>query len=269
MDNLVLPEVSCPYSFFKQFKAVFIKKAQSTFRSLSTVVSVILPAFFILIGVIMVGYAITGDLEVLKWVRRYVISYFMVWAFVFNTSSYCGGIVFEREKKFKYLSNVMGLRKLPYWSANYALDLIIFILPLVVFFIVIYSIGEKADFLTSITQYLIPLLLLFAFSFIGYSYLFSFVFQKSSTAYRFFPFLNLIFFYVIPQIPQFVDRDGALAQYVMPAISPFIAFSNAFFTKEFLGEVDVDNIFRANSLAYIYIVLAIQAVIFAAATLFI
>ena len=62
IDNLVLPEVSCSYSFFKQFKAVFIKKAQSTFRSLSTVVSVILPAFFILIGVIMVGYAITGDL---------------------------------------------------------------------------------------------------------------------------------------------------------------------------------------------------------------
>ena len=75
-------------------------------------------------------------------------SYFMVWGFVFNTSSYCGSIVFEREIKFKYLSNVMGLRKIPYWLANYTLDLIIFVLPLTAFFILIYIIGEKANFLT-------------------------------------------------------------------------------------------------------------------------
>lgn len=78
---------------------------------------------------------------------------------------------------------------------------------------------------------MIPLLVLFAFSFISYSYLFSFIFQKSSTAYRFFPFLNLIFFYVIPQAPQFIDAKGVWAQYIMPALSPFIAFSNSFFTK--------------------------------------
>jgi hypothetical protein len=49
-------------------------------------------------------------------------------------------------------------------------------------------------------------LFLFGFSFIGYSYLFSFIFQKSTTAYRFFPFLNLIFFYFLPLIPTFVNN---------------------------------------------------------------
>jgi len=81
-----------------------------------------------------------------------------------------------------------------------------------------------------VAGYLILSLLVFGFSFIGYSYLFSFVFQKSNTAYRIFPFFNLFFLYFIPQIPSFINPDGFLAQYVMPALSPFIAFSNNYFT---------------------------------------
>ena len=106
-------------------------------------------------------------------------SFFFIWAFVFNTSSYCGDLVLEREKKFKYLSHVMGLKKIPYWSANYCFDMCIFFIPLIIFFIAIYLIGHEAKFLTNVTQYLIPLFLLFGLSFIGYSYLFSFMFQKS------------------------------------------------------------------------------------------
>lgn len=163
----------------------------------------------------------------------------------------------------------MGLRKMPYWSANYALDLLIFIIPMIFFFVLIYSFGEKTKFLTDVTQYLVPLLLLFSFSFISYSYLFSFIFQKSSTAYRFFPFLNLIFFYLVPQIPSFVDREGVLAQYIMPLISPFIAFSNTFFTDQFLGGFYPPDTFKSNSIAFNFGALAIQTIVFLSATLFI
>lgn len=114
----------------------------------------------------------------------------------------------------------------------------IFTIPLSIFFIVIYSMGEKSNFLTDVAGYLVILFILFAFSFIGYSYLFSFMFQKSSTAFRLFPFFNLIFFFVIPSIPMNMrDSDNnILAQYVCPMISPFIAFFNCFFTKEIMGE---------------------------------
>lgn len=154
----------------------------------------------------------------------------MIWAFVFNTSSYCGSVVLEREKRFKYLTNVMGTRQLPYWLGNYAFDMIIFYVPLLFFFVIIYAIGDYGNFLTRIVGYLIPTLILFGFSFIGYSYLFSFVFQKSTTAYRFFPFLNLIFFYFLPLIPSINDAEGILAQYIMPLLSPFIAFTILFNT---------------------------------------
>lgn len=93
---------------------------------------------------------------------------------------------------------------MPYWIGNYALDIILFFIPLIVFFAILYASGEKASFLTDVAGYLILSLLVFGFSFIGYSYLFSFVFQKSNTAYRFFPFFNLFFLYFIPQIPSFI-----------------------------------------------------------------
>jgi hypothetical protein len=35
----------------------------------------------------------------------------------------------------------MGVRKMPYWMGNYALDLIIFFIPLVVFFVVLFAAG--------------------------------------------------------------------------------------------------------------------------------
>ncbi len=134
-------------------------------------------------------------------------SYFMVWAFVFNTSSFCGGVVLEREKRFKYISNVSGLRQYPYWAGNYAFDLVIFYIPLIVFFVIAFALGDSGKFVTDIAGYLIIGLILFGFSFIGYSYLFSFIFQKSTTAFRFFPFLNLIFFYFLPLIPSTVNNN--------------------------------------------------------------
>lgn len=155
----------------------------------------------------------------------------MVWAFIFNTSTFCGDLVLEREKRFKYLSHVLGLRKLPYWSANYAFDLMIFLIPLMIFFIIIFSIGDRGKFLTDVAGYLVVVFALFSVSFIGYSYLFSFMFQKSSTAFRLFPFFNMIFFFTLPTIPMNTSPDGALAQYICPLISPFVAFFNCFFTK--------------------------------------
>lgn len=196
-----------------------------------------MPTAFISIGVVVVCVAIKYEDDdpihrvTLDRIRLFILSYFMVWAFIFNTSSFCGSIVQEREKKFKYLSNVSGMRRLPYWSANYIFDLLLFFIPLTIFFIIVLAIGEQGEFVTRFAGYLVAVLLLFGFSFIGYSYLFSFIFQKSTTAFRFFPFLNLIFFYFIPMIPTVVSPGGFFAQYVMPILSPFVALTIFFNTK--------------------------------------
>lgn len=91
--DLQLPNISCSYFFSRQFKAVFFRKAIRTFRSLGALVSIILPTFFILLGVMMTCLLITGTTPVDQWVKRFLMSFFMVWAFIFNTSSFCGDLV--------------------------------------------------------------------------------------------------------------------------------------------------------------------------------
>lgn len=124
----------------------------------------------------------------------------------------------------------MGLRQFPYWFGNYTFDWIIFAIPLLAFLILIFIIPQAA-FLRDIVFYLGVTLLLFSFSFIGYSYVFSFMFQKSTTAYRTFPVFNFILFYILPSIPQYIEKQNSFSQYGAPLISPFIAFSNCFFSK--------------------------------------
>jgi hypothetical protein len=162
------------------------------------------------------------------------------------------------------LTNVSGTRQLPYWAGNYAFDLLIFIIPLTIFFIIAYALGEDGTYVTRFSGYLVIELILFAFSFIGYSYLFSFIFQKSTTAYRFFPFINLIFFYSLPILPLQLDNTTILAQYVMPLLTPFVAYTNFFNTVEVVG-----NEFKGSSpLWFCYAALIIQAIVYFCACLF-
>lgn len=106
---------------------------------------------------------------------------------------------------------------------------------------VAYAIGAQGEFITQHTGYFVLILILFGFSFIGYSYLFSFIFQKSTTAFRFFPFINLIFFYLLPLIPSIVASEGILAQYIMPFFTPFVALSAFFNSEQIVGTLYVLN----------------------------
>lgn len=249
-------------------KAIFKRKARTTLRSFSSVISIIMPTAFMSIGVLVVCLAIpnneTDPINRIGFdrVRLFIMSYFMIWAFVFTTSSYCGDVVLEREKRFKYISNVSGARQLPYWAGNYAFDLVLFYLPLSVFFIIAFALGSEGTFITDFAGYLVVALFLFGFSFIGYSYLFSFIFQKSTSAYRFFPFINLLFFYFLPSIPSTLNNNqGILAQYVMPLLSPFVAYSSVFNTVEIVGS-DQGQSFAYNNLWYCYACFLIQAVVY-------
>ena len=61
IPDVELPKVMCTYSFQTQFKAVFVKKAIVTLRSLSSLFSLILPTIFIIAGVVVAVIAIPGD----------------------------------------------------------------------------------------------------------------------------------------------------------------------------------------------------------------
>jgi hypothetical protein len=92
------PNINPIYSFSAQFSAVFNKKAISVFRSFSTITSVAMPAIFMLLGTLVTGIAfrnIPDGVNEVTWnmIKLSILAYFMIWAFIFNTSTYCGSIV--------------------------------------------------------------------------------------------------------------------------------------------------------------------------------
>lgn len=74
---------------------------------------------------------------IMRWAKFYILVYLMTIAYSFNTSSFCGSIVAEREIKFKYMSLVMGMRKIPYWLGTMLFDMIIFWIPSIILCVII------------------------------------------------------------------------------------------------------------------------------------
>lgn len=98
----------------------------------------------------------------------------------------------------------------------------------------------------------------------AYSYAWSFAFQKSTTAYRFFPFLNFLFFYMLPMILFYAAPNSNVTKYAVPLYSPFVAFYYVFFTTKMGNHYG----FIAPDISYLYGVLFVQAVVFSLLTLF-
>lgn len=165
-----------------------------------------------------------------------LMSQFVIWAFIFNTSSYCGDIVLEREKRFKYLSHVLGMQKFPYWAGKYAFDLCIFFIPLLIFFVIIFAAGENTKFLTDVVGYLILGFTVFGLAFIGFAYLFSFAFQKSTTAYRLFPFINFLFFFVLPSSIVQSTQNRLFLDWIVPIWSPFMALYEMLLSDKIINQ---------------------------------
>ena len=78
-------------------------------------------------------------------------------------------------------------------------------------------------------------LVLFACSFLPFTYLWSFAFTSSSSAYRFYPFLVYLFFFVIPSIPLFIVPYSVVLQYLLPVISPLMALTACMMSEQMLG----------------------------------
>ena len=98
----------------------------------------------------------------------------------------------------------MGMTKVAYWLGTIAFDLIMLCLPLALVFLVIGCFPSENSQWVSSFGWLALTLILFAFSFLSFTYLWSFAFDKSKTAYRFFPFLMFLFFFVLPTIPIYI-----------------------------------------------------------------
>ena len=87
---------------------------------------------------------------------------------------------------------------------------------------------------------------MFSYSFLPFTYLWSFAFEKSSTAYRFFPFLVFILFYIVPVIFLFLWPEVEAIQYILPPVSPLMGLNACILSKQMLGESNYNDIRAAD-----------------------
>jgi hypothetical protein len=250
LEKVQIPNYQAVFDFSSQFKYIFIKKFKTTIRSPSVFFSILLPAIFIVIGVViaMEAYPYSDDPKTEvgnTWGKQYTIAYFMALAFAFNTGAYCGSLVKEREIKFKYLCYVMGMKKSAYWLGTICFDLLQFCLPFSLIFIVILCFPSNNHELVHNFGWLVLTLLTFSCSFLPFTYLWSFAFNDSRTAYRFYPFLVYIGFYVLPQIPIYIIPTNTAIHYILPIVSPLLCLNSCMMSKQMLGANNYNAILQA------------------------
>lgn len=269
-----------------QVKHIFIKKFKTTLRSPSVFFSIILPVIFIVVGIViaMEAFQPSSDPRVevlLTWSKYNTIAFFISLAYAFNTAQYCGSIVKEREIKFKYLSYVMGMKKGAYWLGTISFDLLMFCVPYTLIFLVIgcFPSEQNQEFVQSF-GWLALSLVLFALAFLPFTYLWSFAFDNSRSAYRFYPFLVYLLFYVIPSLPIYIVPENTAVHYILPLVSPLLGLTSCIMSKQMLGSSNynlitsyeaVDSsvqLYTNDSIWYPLVIFALQAVVFFSLTIF-
>ena len=164
----------------------------------------------------------------------------------------------------------MGMRKIPYWLGTLCFDMILFWIPSVILCIVIVCFpSDKSNIYVEKFGYFFILFAAFSLAFLPFTYLWTHAFQKSQTAYRFFPFFVMIIFAILPQIPIYVLPQNQFLKYCLPILSPLLALVNGFLSEQILGSdaysYFIDNntkIYTTPSMWYSVAVMLIQGAIY-------
>ena len=119
-------------------------------------------------------------------------------AYANNSSIYIGIPVKEREDKLKYALNVMGCKILPYWLGTFLFDFSVYFLSVIVFFIMLYC--WNITYLIIHIQKILLIMVTFGFALINLAYVCGFMFDKSNSAYKYFPVMNVFILYGIPYL---------------------------------------------------------------------
>jgi hypothetical protein len=137
----------------------------------------------------------------------------------------------------------MGMKKISYWSGTMSFDIMMFWIPSIVLLIVIACFpSSESQQLVQSFGWLVLTLLVFSFSFLSFAYLWSFAFDSSRTAYRFYPFLMFLFFYIAPIIPTYVAPSNPVLPYVLPIVSPLIGLQECLISQQMIGTTTYNSL---------------------------
>ena len=126
----------------------------------------------------------------------------------------------------------MGMRKIPYWLGTFLFDMLLFWVPFILVCIIIYCFPYTySSIYIDKLGYLILIFFCFSCSFLPFTYLWSHAFQSAQTAYRFYPFLVLIVFTILPQVSIYTQSRKDVLKIILSIFSPLLTLLNGILSK--------------------------------------
>lgn len=229
-NNQVEDTKKSSYNFKSQFKAMYWRKYHSTLRDTTTKVMILLPAFFVFVG-ISISSQDAGSHVLTDYSNAYTFLFFVNFAYCLNSTVYAAFPVYERETRIRYTMKNMGLKDYVYWVGNLGFDLVTlsFINLVLIFFVYVFG------FHLLQTRPIMLLIGLYAYGLclISSSYMYGFYFERSSTVYKGYAAFYFFVLLILPQLIFAIFKSMDLAPWILKVlklmcyhVSPMITFQD-------------------------------------------
>lgn len=138
-----------------------------------------------------------------------------VLCFSFNSILYITLPVFEKETSLKKVLTGMGLRIRAYWCGTFLLDFTIYMILVAIFFVICAIL--RLELILSQSGAMLWILLTFGFSYLPFSYTFSFMFQTSEKAMKVFTIFTFFCGFcgplIILGVITYIDQVSAISAF--------------------------------------------------------
>ncbi|KAL4490361.1 hypothetical protein ABPG72_004400 [Tetrahymena utriculariae] len=220
------------FDFSNQLLALFLRRVIVSMKSASMIFTFVFPLLIQIGGVILSkqlykpDLTYPSDINDNKFLMLNTDASFQILSYTLTITGIAASPVIDKEYRLRYALTVMGCRNIPYWLGSFIFDILIMFSMFGIFLICIgfIQLNVLSDNLGEISL----ILIISIFNYIGFSYLFSFLYSKSKWVYITYPFINFFIFYAAFFAGYVLLPEGFIAvKYLLNILSPFLSTQNA------------------------------------------
>ncbi|EAR84995.3 transporter family ABC domain protein (macronuclear) [Tetrahymena thermophila SB210] len=220
------------FIFSNQLLALFLRRVIVSMKSASMIFTFIFPLLIQIGGVVLSKQLYKPNLTLPKEINdnKFLMlntdAAFQILSYTLTITGIAASPVMDKEYRLRYALTVMGCRNTPYWLGSFIFDVLIMFSMFGIFLLCVPIIGLSV--LTDNLGEISLILIISIFNYIGFSYLFSFIYSKSKWVYITYPFINFfIFFAAFLAGFLLIPQDYVAVKYLLNILSPFLSTSNA------------------------------------------
>lgn len=153
-------------------------------------------SFMILKGFVTYDYYDERIREAMLYIYGVIFAFWMLIGFCTCSGIFILAPISDREFKLRGLMNYIGMNSLAYYTGNFIVDYVLYLIPSLGFIILLFPM--KIEAFTNSCGTILLILLCFGLALISLTYFVSFLFKTSATAFRQIGVMYLLIGYIIP-----------------------------------------------------------------------